>query len=82
MFFRQDTVESQLKVAEILQLLAEISMESDNNTAAINDLRECLQIQKKHLKPDDRILAETYPFSYLFQFIIHLEIFSFLILYI
>lgn len=59
-FKRRDTVESQLKVAEILQLLAEISMESDNNAAAISDLTECLEIQKKHLKPDDRILAETY----------------------
>lgn len=45
-----------------MQLLAEISMESDNNAAAICDLKECLEIQEKHLKPDDRILAETYPF--------------------
>jgi len=59
-FKRLDTVEAELKVAEILQLLAEISMESDNNPAAINDLKESLKIQKKHLKPDDRILAETY----------------------
>ena len=59
--FRRDTVESQLKVAEILQLLAEISMETDNNAAAISDLQQSLEIQKKHLQPDDRILAETYP---------------------
>ncbi|XP_054719895.1 histone-binding protein N1/N2-like [Uloborus diversus] len=59
-FKRQEGVQYQLKVAEILQLLAEISMESDNNQAAIIDLKECLTIQQKHLKPDDRILAETY----------------------
>ncbi|KAF8788361.1 protein HGV2-like [Argiope bruennichi] len=56
----EDNVEAQLKVAEILQLLAEISMESDNNTAAINDLKACLEIKKRHLNPDDRLLAETY----------------------
>ncbi|GFS80182.1 protein HGV2 [Nephila pilipes] len=61
-FLRQgeDNVEAQLKVAEILHLLAEISMESDNNMAAINDLNACLDIKKKHLSPDDRLLAETY----------------------
>ncbi|CAL1294505.1 unnamed protein product [Larinioides sclopetarius] len=55
-----DNVEAQLKVAEILQLLAEISMESDNNMAAISDLKACLEIKKRHLSPDDRLLAETY----------------------
>ncbi|KAG8198496.1 hypothetical protein JTE90_017362 [Oedothorax gibbosus] len=61
-FLRQgeNDVEAQLKVAEILQLLAEISMESDNNVAAINDLKECLVIKRRHLKPDDRLLAETF----------------------
>lgn len=66
-FFRQgeNDVEAQLKVAEILQLLAEISMESDNNPAAINDLKECLVIKRRHLKPDNRLLAETYPFIFI-----------------
>lgn len=61
-FLRQgeNNVEAQLKVAEILQLLAEISMESDNNIAAISDLKACLEIKKCHLSPDDRLLAETY----------------------
>ncbi|GFS51846.1 protein HGV2 [Trichonephila inaurata madagascariensis] len=61
-FLRQgeNNVEAQLKVAEILQLLAEISMESDNNIAAISDLNACLEIKKRHLSPDDRLLAETY----------------------
>ncbi|XP_035205156.1 nuclear autoantigenic sperm protein-like [Stegodyphus dumicola] len=52
--------EAQLKIAEILVLLAEISMESGNNVAAIKDLTECLTIQKCYLSPDDRSLAETY----------------------
>lgn len=56
----ENNVEAQLKVADILQLLAEISMESDNNIAAINDLKACLEIKKRHLGPDDRLLAETY----------------------
>ncbi|XP_015903836.1 protein HGV2 isoform X2 [Parasteatoda tepidariorum] len=61
-FMRQgeENKEAQLKVAEILQLLAETSLETDNYPQAISDLKSCLSIQEKHLAPDDRILAHTY----------------------
>ncbi|GIY38088.1 hypothetical protein CEXT_685481 [Caerostris extrusa] len=59
-FLRENNTEAQLKIADIYQLLAEISMESDNNIAAISDLKTSLEIKNRLLEPDDRLLAETY----------------------
>ncbi|GIY57570.1 protein HGV2 [Caerostris darwini] len=56
----ENNTEAQLKIADIYQLLAEISMESDNNIAAISDLKTSLEIKNRLLEPDDRLLAETY----------------------
>lgn len=50
----------QLKVADVLSLLGEVSMESENYKNAIDDFQESLKIKLSCLKPDSRVLAETY----------------------
>lgn len=35
----------------------------ENYEQALSDFQECLKIQEAELEPDDRLLAETYPFS-------------------
>ncbi|KAH6941234.1 hypothetical protein HPB50_015140 [Hyalomma asiaticum] len=52
--------EYQLKVAEVLLRLGEISLESDNCEQAVEDFSECLKIQIELLEPDSRKMAETY----------------------
>ena len=32
---------------------------------AIEDFKKCLELQEKHLESDDRLIAETYPYTYL-----------------
>lgn len=34
----------------------------ENYEQALSDFQECLKIQEAELEPDDRLLAETYPF--------------------
>lgn len=29
--------------------------------SAVTDFLKCLELQEKHLEPDDRLIAETYP---------------------
>ncbi|XP_064477451.1 protein HGV2-like isoform X2 [Ornithodoros turicata] len=48
------------KVADILLKLGEISIESDNCEQAVEDLSECLNIQRETLAADSRQLAETH----------------------
>ncbi|CAN7937205.1 unnamed protein product, partial [Ixodes hexagonus] len=52
--------EAQLKVADILLKLGEISLESDNCDQAVEDLGKCLCIQQEMLEADNRQLAETH----------------------
>lgn len=49
-----------LKLAEAHQKLGEILYEWENFEVALTDLQECLEIRKKHLPEDDRVIAETY----------------------
>lgn len=55
--------ESKMKLAEALQTLGEISIEWENNEAALDLLQESLSLRKESLTSDDRLIAETYVFS-------------------
>lgn len=50
----------QLKTADVLLKLGEVSIESENYKQAIDDLLECLEIQSECLESDSRQLAETH----------------------
>ncbi|XP_077498850.1 protein HGV2-like isoform X1 [Amblyomma americanum] len=52
--------EYRLKVADVLLKLGEISLESDNCEQAVEDLAECLNIQRELLEADSRQIAETH----------------------
>lgn len=52
--------EALAKVAEVLLKLGEISIESDNCGQAVEDLSECLAVQREILAADSRQLAETH----------------------
>ena len=49
-----------LKLSDALQKLGEILIEWENNEEALKDLGECLEIRKRHLPDDDRLIAEVY----------------------
>lgn len=49
-----------MKLSDALQKLGEILIEWENNTDALNELDECLEIRKRHLPDDDRLIAEAY----------------------
>lgn len=51
--------ESRVKLAEALQSLGEISIEWENNEAALDLLQESLSLRKESLSSDDRLIAET-----------------------
>ncbi|KAJ2507242.1 hypothetical protein IWW47_001193 [Coemansia sp. RSA 2052] len=51
---------SQLKYAETLMLLGDVSMESENFAQAVNDFTEALEVKMQYLGDDDRELAELY----------------------
>ncbi|KAJ2006541.1 hypothetical protein GGI04_000175 [Coemansia thaxteri] len=51
---------SQLKYAETLMLLGDVSMESENFAQAVKDFDEALQVKMQYLGDDDRELAELY----------------------
>lgn len=57
---KEGSREAQLKVADVLLKLGEISLESDNCKQAVEDLGKCLCIQQEMLESDDRLLAETH----------------------
>lgn len=61
--FRQtaDKPTLKIKVADAYLKLGEIAIESGNYIQAKDDLNKCLQIQQVELKPDDRLIAESYP---------------------
>lgn len=58
-YSKQETKEAKLKVADCHLKLGEVSLETDKYEEAINDISECLKIQKDLLDADDRRLAET-----------------------
>ncbi|KAJ2230227.1 hypothetical protein IWW45_005871 [Coemansia sp. RSA 485] len=51
---------SQLKYAETLMLLGDVSMESENFAQAVNDYTQALDVKLQFLQDDDRELAEIY----------------------
>ncbi|KAJ2805905.1 hypothetical protein H4R20_001899 [Coemansia guatemalensis] len=51
---------SQLKYAETLMLLGDVSMESENFAQAVNDFTAALNVKLQHLEDDNRELAELY----------------------
>ncbi|KAJ2081714.1 hypothetical protein H4R24_002111 [Coemansia sp. RSA 988] len=51
---------SQLKYAETLMLLGDVSMESENFAQAVNDFTAALNVKLQHLDDDNRELAELY----------------------
>ncbi|KAJ2378981.1 hypothetical protein IW150_000456 [Coemansia sp. RSA 2607] len=51
---------SQLKYAETLMLLGDVSMESENFAQAITDYTEALTVKQQFLEDDSRELAEIY----------------------
>ncbi|XP_034411185.1 histone-binding protein N1/N2-like [Cyclopterus lumpus] len=57
---RKETKEDQLMAAQTHLKLGEVSSESGNYTQALEDFRECLKLQVKHLDSDSRLLAETH----------------------
>ncbi|XP_041133001.1 nuclear autoantigenic sperm protein-like isoform X2 [Polyodon spathula] len=57
---RRESKEDQLFAAQAHLKLGEISVESGNYPQATEDFQECLAIQKKHLEPHSRLLAETH----------------------
>ncbi|KAK2569863.1 Protein HGV2 [Acropora cervicornis] len=60
-FIRNDDRESQLNLAEVHLKLGEIQLEQEQFVDAETDYLKCLELQEKHLEPDDRLIAETYP---------------------
>ncbi|XP_072539126.1 nuclear autoantigenic sperm protein isoform X2 [Salminus brasiliensis] len=70
---RKESKEDQLMAAQIFLKLGEVGAESGNYTQALEDFKECLAIQLKHLPPHSRLLAETHyqlgtTFSYTSQY--------------
>ncbi|KAG2461582.1 AK1A1 dehydrogenase, partial [Polypterus senegalus] len=57
---RKESKEDQLRAAQTYLKLGEVGLESGNYTQAAEDFQECLTLQKKHLEPHSRLLAETY----------------------
>ncbi|KAJ1812750.1 hypothetical protein LPJ56_003736, partial [Coemansia sp. RSA 2599] len=51
---------SQLKYAETLMLLGDVSMESENFAQAVSDYSQALEVKLQFLQDDDRELAEIY----------------------
>lgn len=58
-FIRNDDRESQLNLAEVHLKLGEIQLEQEQFVDAETDYLKCLELQEKHLEPDDRLIAET-----------------------
>ncbi|XP_015780165.1 PREDICTED: histone-binding protein N1/N2-like [Acropora digitifera] len=56
---RNEDRESQLNLAEVHLKLGEIQLEQEQFVDAETDYLKCLELQEKHLEPDDRLIAET-----------------------
>ena len=48
-----------LKLAEVYLKLGEVGVESENYNTAVEDMKSCLELQRKYLEDDDRRIAET-----------------------
>merc|ERR1719309_309885 len=59
-YSKKEEKDDQLKAADCLLKLGELSMETEQHETAATDLESALAIQKKYLKADDRIFAETH----------------------
>lgn len=51
--------QNSLKLADVHLKLGEVAVESENYTTAVEDMKACLALQRKHLDEDDRRIAET-----------------------
>ncbi|CAO3608544.1 unnamed protein product [Cunninghamella echinulata] len=59
-FEKNDDDATKLKLAEVLLLLGDISLETEKFSAALPDFRKAIDIKESILKPDDRQLAEAH----------------------
>ncbi|ORX96017.1 hypothetical protein K493DRAFT_314738 [Basidiobolus meristosporus CBS 931.73] len=57
---KTNTVDAKLKLSEVNMILGDIAFESENLGLALNHFNEALSLKKHFLKPDTRVLAETY----------------------
>merc|ERR1712223_545609 len=51
--------EINLKISQTIQLLAEVSIENENFSQAVDDFTSCLEIRRNLLPSDLRLIAET-----------------------
>ncbi|KAG9277299.1 nuclear autoantigenic sperm protein [Astyanax mexicanus] len=78
---RKESKDDQLMAAQIFLKLGEVGAESGNYPQALEDFKECLALQLKHLPPHSRLLAETHyqlgtTFSYTAQYNLAIEHFT------
>ncbi|XP_072173397.1 protein HGV2-like [Diadema setosum] len=59
-FSRNESEEFQLKVSQIHLKLGELGLETEQYVQSIVDFTSCLEIQKKYLEPESRLLAGTH----------------------
>ncbi|CAI9739794.1 autoantigenic sperm isoform X3 [Octopus vulgaris] len=59
-YLKRKDKESQLKAAQAYLKLGEVGLETGLYDLAVEDIKECLKIQKEHLNPEEREIAETY----------------------
>jgi len=52
--------EINLKISQTLHLLAEVSLENENFSQALDDFTSCLEMRKNLLPSDSRLIAETF----------------------
>ncbi|XP_031556819.1 protein HGV2-like isoform X4 [Actinia tenebrosa] len=58
-FQKKESKEGKLMLAQCHLKLGEIQMEQEQFLNAVEDFLKCLDLQKEHLEPDNRLLAET-----------------------
>ncbi|XP_077981049.1 protein HGV2-like isoform X2 [Glandiceps talaboti] len=59
-FSRKDGKEGDLRVAQCYLKLGEVGLETENYAQSAKDFQECLNLQKIHLEPENRLLAESH----------------------
>lgn len=59
-YLKRKDKESQLKAAQAFLKLGEVGLETGVYDQAIEDIKECLKIQKEYLEPEEREIAESY----------------------
>ncbi|XP_030852202.1 protein HGV2-like isoform X2 [Strongylocentrotus purpuratus] len=57
---KKEDEESQMKVSQIHLKLGELGLETEQYTQSIVDFKACLEIQKKYLDPESRLIAGTH----------------------